>query len=111
MPYKTPTRHRKSAFEAQRGQCCYCGMPMWLRDIAEFADTHKLSFAQAQLLKCTAEHLHARQSGGGDSAGNIAAACWYCNTRRHKRKNQLSAEEYRQHVIRQMSRGRWHRLH
>ncbi|MEN5206681.1 HNH endonuclease [Stenotrophomonas terrae] len=36
-------------------------------------------------LRCTAEHLVSQQDGGKNVAGNIAAACWLCNTRRHKR--------------------------
>lgn len=34
MPYKSPTRLRKSALKAQLGRCCYCGKAMWL-EIAE----------------------------------------------------------------------------
>jgi 5-methylcytosine-specific restriction endonuclease McrA len=110
MPYQTPTRLRKSAYNAQRGQCCYCGKPMWLEDVEAFAKAHNYSLRQANLLKCTAEHLHARTDGGDDSPENVAAACWYCNSKRHKRTQALSPEQYRKHVITRMQIGRWHRL-
>ncbi|WP_414635381.1 HNH endonuclease [Azospira sp.] len=83
---------------------------MWLADLAGFANSHNYSLAQARLLQCTAEHLRARQDGGKNSPGNIAAACWYCNTRRHKRVHQLRPEEFRQHVVKRMRNGRWHQL-
>ncbi|MBI4997681.1 MAG: HNH endonuclease [Rhodocyclales bacterium] len=111
MPYKTPTHQRKSAFEAQHGQCCYCGMPMWLDDAPGFARSHNLSQRQTRWFQCTAEHLQARQDGGTNSASNIAAACLYCNTRRHKRKSPPSPEEYRLLVAERVRKGRWHPFH
>jgi hypothetical protein len=86
MPYRTPVRLRKSAFNVQRGECCYCGTPMWLADVETFAKSHNYSLPQARLLKCTAEHLQARTDGGDDSLKNVAAACCYCNSKRHQRK-------------------------
>lgn len=111
MLYKTPTRFRKSAFESQHGLCCYCGKPMWLENMTSFADAHNYSLAQARLLKCTAEHLHARQDGGEDSSGNIAAACLYCNIKRHARKHPLTPNKYRLLVTSRMKKGKWHQLH
>ena len=110
MPYRTPTLLRKSAYSAQHGLCCYCGTVMWTRNIQAFARAHNISLAQARLLQCTAEHLHPRNDGGDNSPENVAAACWYCNTKRHKRKSPLSPEQYRQHVMNRVKAGAWHCL-
>lgn len=59
-------------------------------------------------LRCTAEHLVAQQDGGRDTASNIAAACWLCNTRRHKRKTPPCPEVYRAFVQKRLARGKWH---
>src|SRR3546814_12059443 len=59
-------------------------------------------------LRCTAEHLIAQQDGGKDVAGNIAAACWLCDTRCHKRKSPPLPEVYRAFVARRMAKGKWH---
>ncbi|MFD0320236.1 hypothetical protein [Lysobacter gummosus] len=40
--------------------------------------------------QCIAEHLLARRDGGRNTRGNIAAACWLYNQRRHRRKHPLS---------------------
>ena len=69
-------------FRAQRGACYYCSLPMWLSDIAECAKKNGLTMRQADALRATAEHLTARQNGGG-SGDNIVAACWCCNFARH----------------------------
>ena len=111
MPYKTPTHLRKSAYNAQHGRCYYCSKPMWLEGIEAFAKAHKYSLVQAKWLKCTAEHLLARANGGNDSAENIAAACWYCNLKRHQRKYPLPPEQYRHHVAKRIKKGGWHCFH
>ena len=59
-------------------------------------------------LRCTAEHLVAQQDGGKNVAGNIAAACWLCNTRRHKRKSPPPPDAYRAFVQRRLAKGKWH---
>jgi hypothetical protein len=46
--------------------------------------------------------------GGGDCAPNIVAACWYCNTRRHRRKVVLAPENHRLRVQRRMNHYLWH---
>ena len=58
-------RPRQLAYERQQGCCYYCGMPMWLRSAGELTSRFSLSDRQAELLRCTAEHLHARRDGGG----------------------------------------------
>lgn len=79
-------RLRTEAFLAQKGRCCYCSVPMWNASPDELKP-FGLRAKTATPLRCTAEHLVAQQEGGKDVAGNIAAACWLCNTRRHKRKS------------------------
>lgn len=109
MPNSIPTL-RKSAYNAQGGRCCYCGRPMWLKQPKAFAEAHNFSLKQARSLQCTAEHLLARTDGGGDSKDNIAAACLYCNRKRHQRKSPPSPERFRSFVEGRVSRGRWFRL-
>ncbi|MEY8095817.1 HNH endonuclease [Falsihalocynthiibacter sp. S25ZX9] len=60
-----------------------------------------------KFLRCTAEHLLPRSEGGGNAAENIVAACWYCNTARHRRKYPPSPEAHRTRVRRRMAAGRW----
>ena len=110
MPYKTPTLLRKSAYITQHGLCCYCGKQMWLKDVEAFAKAHNYSLPQARLLQCTAEHLHALTDGGDNSPGNVAAACHYCNLKRHQRKRPLPPEQYRKHVLKRVKRRGWHCL-
>jgi len=61
-------------------------------------------------LRCTAEHLCARQDGGADTRENIVAACLRCNRQRHQGwKRAPAPETYLQHVRRLLSRKVWHR--
>ncbi len=100
-------RLRTLAFCAQAGRCFYCGLPMWNRSTDELK-AFGLRARTAAPLRCTAEHLVAQQDGGKDAAGNIAAACWLCNTRRHKRKTPPPPEVYRAFVQKRLARGKWH---
>lgn len=59
-------------------------------------------------LRCTAEHLVARQDGGKDVEGNIAAACLLCNSSRHKRKTPPAPDAYRAFVQGRLAKGKWH---
>ena len=102
---------RKQAFTRQSGRCFYCGAPMWQHNPEQFASQHKLSLKQARLLKCTGEHLTAHSDGGQASTENIVAACWYCNSRRHKTAEPRSPDSHREHVRKCMSKGHWHKLH
>ncbi|HDS0950945.1 TPA: HNH endonuclease [Stenotrophomonas maltophilia] len=100
-------RLRTDAFHAQKGRCCYCSLPMWNASPDELKPLG-LRPKTATPLRCTAEHLVAQQDGGKDVAGNIAAACWLCNTRRHKRKSPPSPEAYRALVQKRLAKGKWH---
>ena len=106
------SKKRRQAFAAQAGRCCYCGFRMWLENQAEFARALGLRPTAVQVLQCTAEHLHARQQGGTDRAGNIAAACWACNKRRHARGGTaMDPETFRRYVQRRIAKRRWHPQH
>lgn len=107
MP-KTLKRVRASAFRHQNGRCIYCHKLMWLSDPVHFATEHNLTIKQARSFQCTAEHLCAKKNGGGNTAANIAAACLFCNLRRHLRKAELTPEQFQVHVRRRVARGRWH---
>lgn len=99
-------RDRQAA--RQGWTCTYCEQPMWRRDPTTFAARHGLTMRQAMLLQVTAEHLLPRSDGGKDSYANIAAACHFCNLKRHKARTILSPPDYAQKVRRQLRRGRWH---
>lgn len=99
---------RSLAFEAQQGQCFYCGQPMCNEALEQFAQKHGLTVRQAKLLQCTGEHLTPYKNGGSSSKSNIVAACAFCNHQRHARKKELSPLEYRSLVAQRMSKGGWH---
>lgn len=98
---------RNAAFEAQGGRCCYCQLPMWRSSPTELASLG-LRPRTARPLRCTAEHLVARQDGGKNARSNLAAACWFCNKGRHCRKQPLSPDAYRALVRQRMAQGKWH---
>lgn len=100
-------RLRTDAFQAQKGRCCYCGMPMWNASPDELA-VFGLRARTVAPLRCTAEHLIAQQDGGKDVAGNIAAACWLCKQRRHQRKSPPPPDEYRVFLQKRLAKGKWH---
>ena len=107
MP-STLARLRARAFHRQSGRCFYCCCPMWEQSMDAFAATFHLSSRQARHLQCTAEHLHARVDGGGNSQSNIVAACRLCNARRHQGKVARDATHHKEYVERLMRRRRWH---
>lgn len=98
---------RTLAFHAQQGRCCYCRCRMWLTAPDELKP-FGIRPSTAQPLRCTAEHLQARQNGGRDTAPNIGAACWLCNQRRHRRKSPPEPDAYRAHVLKRLAKGKWH---
>ena len=85
-------RLRAHAFSNQGGLCYYCNAPMWESSPAELPDLGRTPFARA--LRCTAEHLQAREDGGRNTRNNIVPACWHCNSLRHRRKRPLAPERY-----------------
>jgi 5-methylcytosine-specific restriction endonuclease McrA len=99
---------RNSKFGLQGGRCFYCCQPMWCGNPADFADTHGLRVARTRYLQATAEHLVARSEGGTDTPDNIVAACWFCNTHRHRTKRPLAPEAYAREVCSRLGTGGWH---
>ena len=101
-------KKRARAFETQNGRCYYCGVRMWLDSPRDLCREHRLSENAASLVSCTAEHLIAKVDGGTDSRKNIAAACWFCNQARHRRKRALDPVQFRVHVRKRLGAKRWH---
>ena len=99
---------RTLAFSRQQGRCYYCGCLMWQSNPDQFAQSHSITLRQARAFQCTAEHLIARCDGGSDHPSNIAAACIFCNSRRHLAARPLGPEDYRSRVQRRMEKGGWH---
>jgi 5-methylcytosine-specific restriction endonuclease McrA len=98
---------RRTKMLAQGGHCYYCGLPMWDDGLEHRLPAICKSSELPKILRCTAEHLLPRSEGGANSGKNIVAACWFCNTSRHRRKLPLSPGAYRAHVQRRMAAGRW----
>jgi len=101
-------RIREKAYKRQAGRCFYCDCPMWLCNAAAYAKNLDLTLAQVARLQCTTEHLTPKSDGGGNSKGNIVAACRFCNQTRHRRKVIPSPEDYRASIQRRMIKRRWH---
>lgn len=101
---------RQQASLKQNHRCYYCHFPMWDSDCEYFSLIHKIPLRLARYLKCTAEHLVARQDGGRDNVGNIAAACIWCNKMRHYHREHKApdAATYCRRVSQLISLGRWH---
>lgn len=99
---------RRASAARQNSRCFYCGYLMWETDQSVFAARFALTLRAATRFQCTAEHLVARQDGGGDTEGNIAAACRFCNTTRHKSAKPRSAPAYRIYVQGRLKAHKWH---
>jgi hypothetical protein len=97
---------RNHAYQRQNGRCHYCEAPMWRRHPSEIS-TLDLKPGSARLLQCTAEHLKPRKDGGSAGAENIVAACWWCNSRRHRRRAEFGEARYRAWVRQRVGRGAW----
>ncbi|WP_367620475.1 HNH endonuclease [Pseudomonas sp. CAN1] len=81
---------------------------MWLSSRKKFAQKHGLTLKQTIPYRATAEHLHPRGEGGRNTHANIAAACTFCNSRRHMSPEVLSPVAYAEFVQKEMARGAWH---
>ena len=103
---------RQQAFERQNRCCYYCKFPIWEEDSKHFALTYAIAPRFTKYLKCTAEHLTARQDKGLDTAANVVAACAWCNKMRHFRREFKAPDPstYGLQVSRLISMGRWHPL-
>lgn len=99
---------RCEAFKRQGGQCFYCGLPMWEEDQQEFAKRHGLTSKQSGLLRATGEHLIPFSLGGPATRINIVAACFHCNSSRHKNGSYRTAEAYLHRVQARINAGKWH---
>ena len=104
-PLKRP---RNQAFQRQNGRCFYCHQPMWQENPEQYAEQYGLTLQQAELMRCTGEHLIAHKDGGSASSDNIVAACFYCNQKRHKRKVELSLDKFKALVTTRVQKKCWH---
>ena len=98
---------RRTKMLAQKERCYYCDLPMWDPELDHAVPEICRAPVIQRYLRCTAEHLHPRSEGGADTPGNIVAACWYCNTRRHHRKVPPSPDIHRARVQERMEKGKW----
>jgi len=83
---------------------------MWRCDPRPFATRYGISLRQAVYLQATAEHLQPKSKGGSNSAKNIVAACYFCNSRRHFARQPLTPNDYASKVRKKLIRGKWHGL-
>lgn len=102
---------RTRAFFAQQCRCIYCELPIWEPAfggrLSEFAG---LPDGLMEHLRCTAEHFVARQKVKLDHPVNIAAACHWCNWKRHAHRHLHAPDpiRYQAEVRRMMAVGLWH---
>ena len=107
---KSVVHRRTRVFLSQKGRCFYCELPMWLKDTdaARFASDYGLSQEATRSLRCTAEHMEARQDGGTHDQWNIVAACLHCNRQRHANGSTATPVAHRYRVAEAMGDGVWH---
>ena len=110
MP-KSLSKIRNTAFLRQDGRCYYCDRRMWLPEPGQSQKNLKSGKGACKHFQCTAEHLVARQDGGSDSADNIVAACYFCNSRRHHCASPKTSSAHRKHVQGRLAKGKWHPHH
>ena len=99
---------RARAFKSQNGKCYYCMIPMWLTEVTDHFFQSRISTKAMSRIRCTAEHVEARCDGGSDAIENLVAACWFCNSTRHRMARPSSSNKYRKHVMSRVKRGKWH---
>ena len=98
---------RHKALVHQSYRCYYCALPIGEQDITSFRRQHSVSASQANLLRCTAEHLQPRSEGGCNAAFNIVAAHLWCNQNRHKARKPLDPSKFKNKVHLRMAKGKW----
>lgn len=98
---------RNKAFREQEGHCFYCSRPMWCENPDEFSIAHGVRKPLLRQCQCTGEHLKPHSCGGTASKENIVAACFYCNSKRHKRKAKMDPIQYRSYVHKRVAKGKW----
>ena len=110
MNQKKLQKLRRNAFAKQNCLCFYCQLPMWEADPQQFASGCGLPTKLAKHLKCTAEHLVARQDKGCDTEENIVAACLWCNHTRHigRRNKAPDPMTFKAKIQRLVAQGKWH---
>lgn len=110
LRHKNLQRLRRRAFVNQDCLCFYCQLPMWEDNQEKFASSYDLPAELAKHLKCTAEHLVARQDKGRDTAGNIVASCLWCNSLRHLGRPNKAPDPitYKSTVTKLIANGEWH---
>lgn len=99
---------RNKAFKKQTGHCYYCGYVMWQGESKAFAATYDMTEKEAKRFQCTAEHLLPRSEGGSNRSRNIVAACYHCNSTRHKIKNAPKPLVYKGRIQKRLRKGKWH---
>ncbi|MBA3864252.1 MAG: restriction endonuclease [Erythrobacter sp.] len=105
---KKVSKIRDFRVRQQKETCFYCCQPIWCENHSDFASRFGITEQSAKRLQATAEHLLARSEGGTDALDNVVAACWFCNTQRHRSKRPLSPEAYIKKVRSRLDKGRWH---
>ena len=82
---------------------------MWLDENPDqYAKQYGLTLKKARHMQCTGEHLVAQKDGGSAGDNNIAAACRFCNLRRHRGRKEHDPKEYEQFVLGCLEKGHWH---
>lgn len=108
MVSKVIQKNRLRSATKQNNRCFYCGLPMWhSANQSKFSQIYNLSDMHTWWLQCTAEHLIAKSDGGGNERSNIAAACRYCNEKRHQYRNPPTSKEYKKLVTGRIAKGKW----
>ncbi|GAB2587558.1 hypothetical protein GCM10027034_19920 [Ramlibacter solisilvae] len=107
---KNLKKHRRCAFHAQSGRCFYCALPVWEEHPERFAQDQKVPTRLLGFLRNTAEHVVPRQDAGKDIRNNIVAACWWCNSQRHRGRQHRAPDylNYRSWVQEMVTAGKWH---
>jgi hypothetical protein len=102
---------RTRAFFAQQCRCIYCHLPIWEGPYKDrLVSALGIPESLVPYLQSTAEHLVAQQQGGLDVPVNIAAACWWCNWKRHAHRHDCAPDPvtFQAEVHRLMAAKRWH---